>query len=66
MNKRKAKKMSYNQFLLGNSYSTHKKIIRSQHVNSISFARHQHRNFWEEWKRGYPNRFRYMNWFNSK
>lgn len=66
MNKRKAKKKFGNQFLLGKTYTTHKRIIRQQHENSIELARLEHRNFWEEWKRGYPNRFPYQKWFMCK
>ena len=64
MNKRQAKKKSYNQFMIVNSYNLNKKIIRRQHENSISLARLQHRNYWEKWKRGYPNRFRCGKWFD--
>lgn len=65
MNKRQAKKKDMNQYLLCNSYSKNRKAIRRQHERSVSLARLQHRNFWEEWKRGYPNRFPYMKWFDS-
>ena len=46
-------------------YKLKRKSNRKSHEESIKLARREHRNFWEEWKRGYPNRFPYMKWFDS-
>ena len=64
MNKRKAKKQRNNQYIYISHH--HNRVIhRQEHVRSITLARHEHRNFWEEWKYGYPNRFPYMKWMDE-
>lgn len=65
MNKRQAKKRKYKKLLFYQSYKKDKIIKRKEHINSIRLARKNHRNYWEEWSRGYPNRFPYGKWFNS-
>ena len=68
MNKRQSKKLILNSDMKKIKkipYNTKKKINRKSHEMSIKLARKEHRNFWEEWKRGYPNRFPYMKWFDS-
>ena len=66
MNKRQAKKRESTRYLVEKSYRKNRLIVRKQHVSSIEYARLQHRNFWEECQRGYPNRFPYQKWFNTK
>ena len=68
MNKRQAKKAQvkkvYRAEPYGNfSYSEIRKRNRKSHVLSIECARRMHENFWDKWKRGYPNRFPYSKWF---
>lgn len=65
MNKRQRKKREYSPMYFGDTYNNLRKTHRKQHEASIALARKEHRNFWEEWKRGYPNRFPYDKWFNS-
>lgn len=68
MNKRQAKKTQMKRIFraepYGNfSYSEIRKKNRKAHVLSIECARRRHENFWDKWKRGYPNRFPYSKWF---
>ena len=68
MNKRQSKKLILNSDMKKIKiipYNAKKKMNRKSHEMSIKLARKEHRNFWEEWKRGYPNRFPYMKWFDS-
>ena len=65
MNKRQAKKKSRDHIFFGESYRSRRIRVREQHQRSFEHARQEHRNFWEEWKRGYPNRFPYKKWFES-
>ena len=62
MNHRQKKKRSI--FMYG-GYTVHRKSRRKIHENSIKLSRIEHRNYWEEWKRGYPNKFPYKKWFDA-
>lgn len=66
MNKRQSKKLVLSYDMKKIPYNTKKKMNRKSHEESIKLARREHRNFWEEWKKGYPNRFPYMKWFEYK
>lgn len=65
MNHRQAKKKERNQWQLIDTYNGTRKYRRKTQRKSIEWAREEHRNFWEEWTRGYPNRFPYRKWFKS-
>ena len=65
MNRRQAKKAYMKQFLMCKTYSATRAEIRHQHFMSIDKARKEHRNYWEGWNRGYPNRYRIKQWFNA-
>lgn len=63
MNCRQAKKEFVKGFMLVGTYSETRRIRRREHINSIATARKHHRNYWESWDRGYPNRFPYNKYF---
>lgn len=58
MNKRKAKKKENNSFLHYLSYRDRRISNRYSHELSIDLARREHRNYWDGWNKGYPNRMR--------
>ena len=69
MNKRQAKKTEMRRIFAAEpyahfSYSEIRKRNRRSHVLSIECARKRHYNYWENWTKGYPNRFPYSKWSN--
>jgi hypothetical protein len=59
MNKRQAKKKELKLITIFRNYPHNRKIRRRSHEASIAMARSEHRNFWVDWNRGYPNRMRW-------
>lgn len=63
MNKRQAKKEYRKHYQVVATYSGTRKMKRKSHELSIMLARKEHRNYWDTWYWGYPNRARFCpNW----
>lgn len=45
--------------------SRRRKMNREGHEAYIAYARKNHRNCWEMWTRGYPNRTRMLHWYRA-
>ncbi len=64
MSRRKSKKRENKLYCFGDgkkqlfSYHEKREARRESHELSIAYARKEGRNYWDGWKKGYPNRLR--------